>query len=738
MTRKEKTPLLKKKHTNYHGIDISHISINNSNSSSTESIIDLGSVDEITSVKKNDSLTNLYIEIDWIDTVNRYGGETKKYKDNDGNWEYETKIKTNSNDLCIINERFIENNNNQYWEKITYEEDKRSITNEKMVVELLKINFTNKTLESYKKEYTNYEDYERNTLNLETFHKKERNLIPENQFLEAITIKAIKGIDDLITNTNYLNEEIKLFKENQNNSNLNTLLNIYKYLTVIQNFIDDSKPIATSKFKNILQKAGNLTLGALEIYIGLTGKNLQRVISNYPIDGKEHTIDDYINAIFLNPANYIMVLIDTALGTFCTSATSSWARDVFFNKKSKTDPYQITKFNPQWLEQYQKSLQLLLYEENQQQLINYFSHISTINNLIQQFNEVANCNESEFQYHPQFTKEIKQIKTIIATGEANIDSNSEIKQLVSSTNKAIKTLITENKKPLALTKNWGYNFFINLVLETSTWAGSHIILTGSSENTAKENFNLQDWITKDIFSKGAFVANISRYFVMRPINNIFKSGLTKLGIPTNITPKKLARWIEKQPRYKKVLMAIPLFLTVTFTVNTVKTEAALVTEYGFQKSIELFYEKFFRLTTLGFSIGVTAIDMIAFAISDFYKDVFNQPINIKKLTKIFTKCLGITKEEETTFIEQHLAKLAKNGKLATFDEEFAKHKEETLEDSDIETSSQRTTPDNTTGSITLFQDFFNVQDQHFDCDTINQQDQRSTNNHKNNRQLNNV
>lgn len=185
-------------------------------------------------------------------------------------------------------------------------------------------------------------------------------------------------------------------------------------------------------------------------------------------------------------------------------------------------------------------------------------------------------------------------------------------------------------------------------------------------------------------------------------------------------------------------MAIPLFLTVTFTVNTVKTEAALVTEYGFQKSIELFYEKFFRLTTLGFSIGVTAIDMIAFAISDFYKDVFNQPINIKKLTKIFTKCLGITKEEETTFIEQHLAKLAKNGKLATFDEEFAKHKEETLEDSDIETSSQRTTPDNTTGSITLFQDFFNVQDQHFDCDTINQQDQRSTNNHKNNRQLNNV
>ncbi|WP_425380959.1 hypothetical protein [Spiroplasma endosymbiont of Polydrusus pterygomalis] len=693
MTKEEKTPLLTNDRNANYGVTEQQPAINTNN---------YGNI-----------IVN--IENEWIKCTSRYGGETSKKKDENNNWQYQTKIINNGGNSTSINEKLIKIDSNQYWEKVT------TLVNNPEVIELLKINFTNKKLEIYQKEYTNDNDYERNTLNLETFHKKERNLSPEKKFLEAITIKAIKGIDDLIINTDLLNEEIKLFQEKQTNSNLNTLLNIYKYLTVIQNFIDDSKPIATSKFKNILQKVGNLTLGALEIYIGLTGKNLQRVISNYPIDGKEHTIEDYINAIFLNPANYIMVLIDTALGTFCTSAASSWARDVFFNKE--TDPYQITKFNSQWLEQYQENLQLLLYEENHQQLIKYFSNISAINNLIQQFNEATNCDVSEFQYHPQFTEEIKQIKAIIATREANIDSNSEIKQLVSVTNKSIKTLKTEFKKPLTLTENWGYNLFINLVLETLTWAGSHIILTGSSENTAKENFNLQDWITKDIFSEGAFVANISRYFVMRPINNIFKSGLTKLGIPTNITPKKLARWIEKQPRYKKLLMAIPLFLIVTFIVNTVKTEAALVTEYGFEKAIELFYEKFFRWTTLGFSIGVTASDMITFAISDFYKNVFNQQ-----------------KEFEILVSKSALAKLVKNGKLATFDEEFAKHEEQKLEDSGIATLSQRTKSDNSakeeTGSDTTIEDSLN--DHYFDRDTINQQPQPSTSNYQFNSQFNNV
>lgn len=717
MVREEKTPLLTNNRNANYGVTEEQPAINANNYENV-----------IINVEENE----------WIKCSSRYRGKTFKRKDKNNNWQYQIKIINTNNinnttDITDINEKLVKIDNNQYWEKIEI------LANNSIIVNLLKINFTNKKLEIYQKEYTNYEDYERNTLNLETFHKKEKKLEPQDKFLEGNIIKAIKEIDNLIIDINNLNEEIKLFQEEQNNSNLNTLLKIYKYLTVIQNFIDNSKPIATSKFKNILQKAGNLTLGAFEIYIGLTGKNLQRVISNYPIDGKEHTTQDYFNAIFWNWENYLMVFIDTALGTFCTSAASSWARDVFFNKK-KTDPYQITKFNSQWLEQYQENLQLLLYEQDQQQLLDHSSNILTINNLIQQLNEAANCHKTKFQYHPQFAEEIEQIKAIITTSEATIDSNSEIKQLVSVTNKSIKTLSTENKKPLALTKNWGYNFFVNLVLETLTWAGSHIILTGSSENTAKENFNLQDWITKDIFSKGAFVANISRYFVMRPINNIFKSGLTKLGIPTNITPKKLARWIEKQPRYKKILMAIPLFLTVTFTVNTVKTEAALVTEYGLQKAIELFYEKFFRLTTLGFSIGVTAIDMIAFAISDFYKDVFNQPINIKKLTTIFTKCFGFTKEE-TTFIEQHLAKLAKNKKLVTLENEIKKHEEQKLEDSGIETLSQRTNSNNSpkdetgSGATTIENSLSNHS---FDSDTINQQPQPAINNYQFNSQFNNI
>lgn len=670
MTIEEQIPLLtKNKHTNY-GINQQQPSINRSNSESIESTI--------ITIEENK----------WTKCTNRYQGITEKQKDENNNWKYITKIINNIDNLKFITENFVEIDKTQYWEKVIF------LTNHTMVVELLKTNFTNKTIESYQKQYTNYEEYQRNTLNLETFQKKERNLIPEYQLLEGITIKVIKGIDNIIINTNALNEQIKVFKNNLKSRKLNTLLKIYKYLTIIQNFIDDSKPVTTSKFKNILKRSGNLTLGALEIYIGLTGKNLQRVVSNYPIDGKEHTIEDYTNAIFWNPANYIMVLIDIALGTFCTSAASSWARDVFFNKESKIDHYQIIQFNPQWFEQYKENFQLLLFEENHQQLINNFLKISTVNNLMQKFNDIETCTESQFQYHPNFSKEIKQIKKMMATSEENIDSDSEIKHLVSSTNKSIKTLKTENKKPVALTKNWGYNLLVNLALEISTWASSHIILTGSSENTSKEKFNLQDWITKDIFSKGALAANISRYFVMRPINNIFKSGLTKLSIPTNLTPEKLSKWIEKQPRYKKIIMAIPLFLAITFTVNAVKTEAALVTEYGFQKATKLFYEKFVRWTTLGFSIGVTAIDMIAFVISDFYKEVFNQPINIKKLTKIVTNYCQLTKEE-TTFINEHLAKLEKNGKLLTFDEEFTKYKEQKkVEVSSSKTLSQKTKPKN--------------------------------------------
>ncbi|WP_425377380.1 hypothetical protein [Spiroplasma endosymbiont of Aleiodes alternator] len=667
MPKEEKKPLLEKnKHTNY-GITQQQSSINNSNSSSTESLNSSSTIIEIEDSEENN----------WITCNSRYGGTTQKKLDDNENWKYETQIRNNFDSLTFFNESTITINNNQYWQKLTFVEKNGTVII--VILELLKINFNRNTIEIYKKEYNDVNEYIHDNLDLKTFQKKERKLSLEDQFLEGITIKTINNLNKFITNTNSLNEQLKLFKENSNNRDLNVLLKLYKFLTIIQNFIDQTKP-------GIIRNIAYKFLGLLEIYIGLTGKNLQRVVSNFPIDGKEHTSQDYIDAIFWNWQNYVMVLLDTALGTFFTSAASSWSRNVFFNKKNKTNPIEINQFNTSDFEKYKEIFETLLFEEDHQKLMKYFSNISILNDLIQKFNQIENCVETEFEYHPNFKKEIERIKKLIINSQTennNANNDIEIKQVISLANKTIKTMEQQNNKPIALVTNWGRNLLVNLTLETLTWAGSHIILTGSSENTSKEDFNLHDWITKDIFTTGALAANISRYFVMRPINNIFKSGLTNLGIPTNLCPEKLSKWVEKQTRYKKILMAIPLFLSVTCTVNAVKTEAALVTEYGFQKATKLFYEKFVRWTTLGFSIGVTAIDMIAFAISDFYKDVFNQPITIKKITEILTSCCGFTKKE-AVFLEKNLEKLENNGKFTTFDELFKKYQEEEFEDSGIE------------------------------------------------------
>lgn len=217
-------------------------------------------------------------------------------------------------------------NNNQYWQKLTFVEKNGTVII--VILELLKINFNRNTIEIYKKEYNDVDEYIDDNLDLKTFQKKERKLSLEDQFLEGITIKTINNLNKFITNTNSLNEQLKLFKENSNNRDLNVLLKLYKYLTIIQNFIDQTKP-------GIIRNIAYKFLWLLEIYIGLTRKNLQIVVSNFPIDGKEHTSQDYIDAIFWNWQNYVMVLLDTALGTFFTSAASSWSRDVFFNKKKQ-------------------------------------------------------------------------------------------------------------------------------------------------------------------------------------------------------------------------------------------------------------------------------------------------------------------------------------------------------------------------------------------------------------------
>ncbi len=94
-----------------------------------------------------------------------------------------------------------------------------------MILELLKINFNRNTIEIYKKEYNDVDEYIDDNLDLKTFQKKERKLSLEDQFLEGITIKTINNLNKFITNTNSLNEQFKLFKENSNNRDLNVLLN---------------------------------------------------------------------------------------------------------------------------------------------------------------------------------------------------------------------------------------------------------------------------------------------------------------------------------------------------------------------------------------------------------------------------------------------------------------------------------------------------------------------------------
>lgn len=666
MPKEEQKPLLAESMHSSYGITHRQPSINGSNSNSTESLNSSTSEDTIIIIEEND----------WIDSISRYQGQTQKKRNKNGDWQYETNIIDNNGILTtIINESFIKIDGNKYWQKATHNQNNTTVE-----VELLNINFSKKTIESYIKTYQDHDEYISDNLNLATFQKKERNLSPENQFLEGLTIKAITGIDKFITYTKTLNEQLTLFNQNQNNNNLNILLKLYKYLTVIQNFIDDSKPtIDTSinaKFNKILKITGTSILGLIQVYIGLTGKNLQRIVSNYPIDGKDHTMQDYTNAIFWNWENYAMVLLDTALGTFFTAAASNWSRDIIFNKQNETNPFAIKQFNSEEFEKYQDRIETLLYEENHQELNKHASSIIAINNLMEKFDEIENCAQSEFEYHPNFKKETEHLKAIIKS-QATTNS-SEVKAIVSSANKAIKELEKPVAKPLTW-KQKGYYILNDLALELSTWALSHTMISGASANTTHDDFTINDWPTY-IIKQGALIANVSRYIVMRPINNIFKSGLTNLGIPTNICPKKISQWVAKQSKNAKLGMAVPLFFFITVLTNIVKTEAALVSEVGIDNSWEALKVKLTKgLTWLFFSL-TTLSDMVTFAVSDFYK-IFSQ-FNTKTITNVLTSCCKLNKEE-ITLLENHLIKLEKKGKLPSFNGTFTKYQEQE-EDSGIE------------------------------------------------------
>lgn len=173
----EQTPLLSKNgHTSY----MSTNGINNQNplnrsdsSSSSESIIS----------KESDSLNNLLLDTnsvrvestisignDWEDSVGRYGGITKKRKDENGNWEYETKIFHNLSAFEIDIYEKLTNINNQLYSMKTI-----SSSSGKIIFELLNLKNI-KQLEQKFKIYANRELYNNDlrSLDLKTFIKIEQ------------------------------------------------------------------------------------------------------------------------------------------------------------------------------------------------------------------------------------------------------------------------------------------------------------------------------------------------------------------------------------------------------------------------------------------------------------------------------------------------------------------------------------------------------------------------------------
>lgn len=230
----------------------------------------------------------------------------------------------------------------------------------------------------------------------------------------------------------------------------------------------------------------------------------------------------------------------------------------------------------------------------------------------------------------------------------------------------MKQFVKPSPENLTLTNKLPYYIANDLLLEIFTWSISHTMISGASANTTHDDFTISDG-PEYIFNWGSFAANGSRYFVMRPVNNIFKAGLANLGVPTNFCPKKFEKWITKQSRNKKLLMAVPLFIVITVVTNIVKTTASLVTEYGFEKCLPILKTRLEKPITLLFASLTTASDMVMFAVSDFYK-IFNQ-FSVKNISK----CFGFN-TEELSLLEDTLKLLEKTNKISSF-EEYKKSQE---------------------------------------------------------------
>lgn len=269
----------------------------------------------------------------------------------------------------------------------------------------------------------------------------------EYNFVKNYTKRAINNIETVIKNINLLNTELGKFKENQNNGNVINLLELYKYLTVMQNFVDDSKQKSHNS-TNLLNTTYKIAWWLAELYIGIIGKNLQRVVSNYAIDGKEHTVWEYFAAIFLNWQNYLTVIIDNALSTFLTAEVSNWSRDVILNKQKNVNPFDIKQFNCNGLQKYKDLFQKLLNKGNYSELTNCFSQINAINNLMEKF--IAINTDNNFPYHKNFIKEVERIKENI------IENTTDIEQVIISANKKIKQFDKPSPENLTLTNKLPY------------------------------------------------------------------------------------------------------------------------------------------------------------------------------------------------------------------------------------------------------------------------------------------
>lgn len=184
------------------------------------------------------------------------------------------------------------------------------------------------------------------------------------------------------------------------------------------------------------------------------------------------------------------------------------------------------------------------------------NHIAS---LAKKFNDIETS--PEFEYHTNIIKEVENINKLNQPKSNNQQIDDiQIKELILTVNNKIDNL-TKLKKSILEPLSWKNRicYFLNdLGLELVTLMIAHPIMVGVIANAREENFTIAD-LPEYIFKPNIIFGNMFAYIAMRPINYIFKLGLETMNISTNICPKIISNWIEKQSKYIKFSMAIVLF-----------------------------------------------------------------------------------------------------------------------------------------------------------------------------------